>query len=139
VSRVRVGLGHNHGVSDPTDLPEPDFPVVGWGREGYDAGQVDAFVDELRRSLRHDPPTMAPYEVTDQRFAVRRRGRGYSLRPVDDYLDRAHDLLRERHGADAVASLEGHSTPPEHFPTWWIYVVALVLVVAVVVFTVGQL
>jgi hypothetical protein len=77
--------------------------------------------------------------VTDQRFAVRRRGRGYALRPVDDYLDRAQALLRARHGDDAVASLEGHSTPPEHFPTWWIYVLALVIVVAVVVFTLGAL
>jgi DivIVA domain-containing protein len=126
-------------VSDRAELPEPRFPAAGWGREGYDAGQVDAFVEELRRALRHDPPGMAPYEVTDQRFAVRRRGRGYALRPVDDYLDRAHDLLRARHGGDAVASLEGHSTPPKHFPTWWIYLVGLVIVAAVVAFTLTQL
>jgi hypothetical protein len=124
---------------DPADLPEPAFPAAGWGREGYDAEQVDEFVAELRRSLRHEPPAMAPYEVTDQRFAVRRRGRGYALRPVDDYLDHAQAVLRERHGADAVASLEGHSTPPEHFPTWWIYLLALVIAVAVVGFTVAVL
>jgi hypothetical protein len=135
-------VGHNRSVSDPAvpaDLPQPDFPAAGWGREGYDAEQVDEFVAELRRSLRHEPPAMAPYEVTDQRFAVRRRGRGYALRPVDDYLDQAQAALRERHGADAVASLEGHSTPPEHFPTWWIYVLALVIAVAVVGFTVAAL
>jgi DivIVA domain-containing protein len=132
-------------VTDPveraarTELPEPEFPTAGWGREGYDADQVDAFVGELRRSLHSEPPAMAPYEVTDQRFAVRRRGRGYALRAVDDYLDQAQQLLRERHGGDAVASLEGHSTPPEHFPTWWIYVLALVIVVAVVAFTVAAL
>jgi hypothetical protein len=136
---VPTRLGQNRSVSPPAELPEPQFPTARWGRERYDAEQVDAFIVELHRSLRHDPPGMAPYEVTDQRFAVRRRGRGYSLRPVDDYLDRAHDLLRARHGADAVASLEGHSTPPEHFPTWWIYVLALVIVAAVVVFTVNQL
>jgi cell division septum initiation protein DivIVA len=123
-------------VTHPAELPEPDFPAAGWGREGYDADQVDEFVGELRRSLRHEPPAMAPYEVTDQRFAVRRRGRGYALRPVDDYLDRVQALLRERHGADAVASLEGHSTPPEHFPTWWIYLLALLIVAAIVVLTV---
>ena len=138
-------MGHNRCVSDPVeradhaDLPEPDFPTAGWGREGYDADQVDAFVGELRRSLRHEPPAMAPYEVTDQRFAVRRRGRGYALRAVDDYLDLAQARLRERHGGDAVASLEGHSTPPEHFPTWWIYLLALVIVVGVVVLTVAAL
>ncbi|HET6561152.1 MAG TPA: hypothetical protein VFG72_04700 [Marmoricola sp.] len=126
-------------MSDPAELPEPDFPSAGWGREGYAADEVDSFVDELRRSLRHDPPRMAPYEVADQRFPVRRRGRGYALRPVDDYLDQARAVLRERHGGDAVASLEGHSTPPEHFPTWWIYLLAVVLVVAVVAFTVAQL
>ncbi len=123
-------------MTHPAELPEPDFPAAGWGREGYDADQVDEFVGELRRSLRHEPPAMAPYEVTDQRFAVRRRGRGYALRPVDDYLDRVQALLRERHGADAVASLEGHSTPPEHFPTWWIYLLALLIVAAIVVLTV---
>ncbi len=123
-------------MTHPAELPEPDFPAAGWGREGYDADQVDEFVGELRRSLRHEPPAMAPYEVTDQRFAVRRRGRGYALRPVDDYLDRAQALLRERHGADAVASLEGHSTPPEHFPTWWIYLLALLIVAAIVALTV---
>ena len=135
-------MGHNRCVSDPADradLPEPDFPTAGWGREGYDAEQVDAFVGELRRSLRQEPPAMAPYEVTDQRFAVRRRGRGYALRAVDDYLDHAQALLRERHGGDAVASLEGHSTPPEHFPTWWIYLLALVIVGVVVAFTVATL
>lgn len=132
-------MGHNRCVSHPAELPEPDFPSSGWVREGYDADQVDAFVAELVRSLRHEPPTMAPYEVADRRFAVRRRGRGYALRPVDDYLDQAQAVLRERHGGDAVASLEGHSTPPEHFPTWWIYLLALAVVVAVVVFTLGQL
>lgn len=139
MSADAVSVGHNRCVSDRAELPEPDFRSAGWGREGYDAEQVDTFVGALRRSLRHEPPTMAPYEVTDQRFAVRRRGRGYALRPVDDYLDCAQAVLRERHGADAVASLEGHSTPPEHFPTWWIYLLALVIVVAVVVLTVAAL
>ena len=140
VSGARGRLGHNRCVSDdPGSCPSPTSrPPAGAGR-GYVADDVDEFVEELRRSLRHDPPGMAPYEVTDQRFPVRRRGRGYALRPVDDYLDHARAVLRERHGGDALASLEGHSTPPEHFPTWWIYLLALVLVAAVVVFTVAQL
>ena len=139
MSRPRGGLRHNRTVTDPAELSEPDFPSAGFARQGYAAHEVDAFVAELRRALRHDPPSMAPYEVTDQRFRVRRRGRGYALRPVDDYLDHAQVVLRGRHGGDAVASVEGHSTPPEHVPTWWIYVLALVIIAAVVAFTVWQL
>jgi hypothetical protein len=126
-------------VSDARALPEPQFPTAGLGRVGYDVGQVDAFVDELQRSLHHDPPTMAPYEVADQRFRVRRWGRRYSMHVVDDYLDQAQQALRARHGADAVAGLEGHSAEPRHVSTWWIYLVAAVLIAGMVLFTLTQL
>lgn len=124
---------------DPTPdrmLPAPDFPSAPLGREGYGIAEVDEFVAALEQALQHDPPTMAPYEVDDQRFKVNRLGRSYAMRPVDDYLDQAHDLLRRRHGEDAVAGLEGRNTPPKHFATWWIYLIALVLVAAVIGFAV---
>jgi hypothetical protein len=119
-------------------LPDEPLPAARRLGEGYDADQVDAFVGELRQALRHDPPAMAPYEVADQRFRVRRTGRRYALRAVDEHLAVAQEVLRVRHGADAVAALQGHASPPRHFPTWWIYAVALVLVAVIVGYAVTQ-
>ena len=61
------------------------------------------------------------------------------MRSVDDYLERVQAVLRERHGGDAVADVEGHLATPRHVPTTWIYVVALVLVVAMLAFAFTQL
>lgn len=121
------------------EVPEPDFPTTGWGRRGYRRDEVDAFVEQLRRSLRSKPPAMAPYEVADQRFAGVRFTRGYVMQPVDEYLDTAQRTLRERHGEDAVADIAGHAQEPRHFPTIWIYLVAAVLVVGIGIFAVTQL
>jgi DivIVA domain-containing protein len=128
-------------VSDDvgTGLPDPEFPTVTWGREGYNAAEVDEFVGQLERALRRTPPTMAPYEVVDQRFKVARIGRRYGLRQVDEYLASGAEVLRERHGDDAVATVEGRAPEPRHFPTWWIYLVALVLVALMVGFLLTQL
>ncbi len=124
-------MPHNRPV-DNDQLPEPEWKQAGLGRVGYRADDVDAFVASVRRALEHEPPGMAPYEVADQRFAATRFGRGYDMRGVDDYLDRAQETLRARHG-DAVASLEGREQPaPRHLPTWWIYLIALVLAAAIV-------
>ena len=82
---------------------------------------------------------MAPYEVADQRFAGVRFRRGYAMKPVDEYLEGAQRTLRERHGEDAVAGIAGHETERRHFPTIWIYLVAAVLVVVIVVFGITQL
>lgn len=115
----------------PWDLGRPTFPSAPVLREGYVRDEVDGFVYELRHALRQDPPTMAPYEVLDARFHVTRR-RGYAMREVDGYLARAAELLKERHGADAVAGIEGHLTRPRHVSTGWVYAVAAVLVIAIV-------
>ena len=72
---------------------------------------------------------MAPYEIADQRFKVTRFGRRYALRVVDEFLDTGQERLRERHGEDAVANLEGRAPEPRHVRTGWIYLVALVLIV----------
>ena len=132
---------HNRQVSDDvgTGLPDPEFPTATWGREGYSASEVDEFVGEMKQALRREPPTMAPYEVADQRFKVARFGRRYALRQVDEYLTSGQEVLRERHGDDAVAKLEGRAPQPRHFPTWWIYLVALVLVALMIGFLLTQL
>ncbi len=142
-------MPHNHRVSEQTPpeqipsstvLDAPRLPKAGRGREGYSPSEVDAFVTELQRALGHQPPTMAPYEVEDQRFTVVRLTRGYDMRHVDDYLDAAVSQLRERHGADAVALVEGREPEaPRQVRTWWIYLVALVLVVAIVAFALSVL
>ena len=134
-------MPHNRQVIDDagTRLPDPEFGSVPWAREGYSAAEVDEFVTELQRALTEDPPTMAPYEIADQRFKVTRLGRRYGLQEVDEYLDKGHELLRERHGEDAVANLEGRAPEPRHVRTGWIYLVALVLVVLMAVFLVTQL
>lgn len=134
-------MAHNRRVDDDrgTGLPDPQLPDATWGREGYAAGEVDEFTDRLRQALRRDPPAMAPYEVADERFKVTRVGRRYQPKAVDDYLDAGQRLLRERHGEDAVAKLEGQVPQPRHFPTVWIYAVALLLVAIMVVFTLTQM
>jgi len=120
-------------------LPAPAFPAAGIGREGYLVPEVDEYVGQLRRALDSRPPAMAPYEVADQRFTVTRWRKGYSLRAVDEYLGQAQSLLRDRHGNDPVAALEGEPDLHRHFPTGWIYLVALGLVVVIVAVAVSQL
>ena len=127
-------------IDDPAaGLPDPELPAAPRAREGYSASEVDDLVSQLQRSLRRDPPTRAPYEVADQRFKVTRFGRRYALREVDEFLDRAQTVLRERHGEDAVANLEGRAPEPRHVRTGWIYLLALVLVAGMVVFVLTQL
>jgi hypothetical protein len=132
---------HNRQVTDDvgSELPSPDLPSPAWGREGYSASEVDEFVTALKRALRKDPPTMAPYEIADQRFKVTRLGRRYRLQSVDEFLDSGREVLRERHGDDAVANLEGRAPQPKHVRTWWIYLVALVLVALMAAFLITQL
>lgn len=89
-------------------LPAADFPSAGSLHSGYRRVEVDEFVAELHRALRHHPPTMAPYEVADIRFPVTRRDDAYDMEPVDRFLDEAQALLQRLHGADAVAGVEGH-------------------------------
>ncbi len=120
-------------------LPEPAFPLAKLGREGYRVSEVDEYVGQLRAALDSHPPAMAPYEVADQRFDVTRWGKGYALRAVDDYLTQAQELLRARHGDDPVAALEGRGEDHRHFPTGWIYLVALLLVLLIVGVALTQL
>ena len=132
---------HNPRVSEsrPGTLDDPELPGCRFLAEGYAADEVDEFVEQVRRALRHDPPAMAPYEVADARFKVTRWGHRYALREVDTYLDSAQAALRERHGEDAVAEVEGHASEERHVSTVWIYLVGVLVVAAVVLFAVTQL
>jgi hypothetical protein len=134
-------MHHNPRVSEsrPGGIDDPQLPGCRFLHEGYAADEVDEFVDGLRRSLRHDPPAMAPYEVADARFKVTRLGRRYALRAVDEHLATAQAALRERHGEDAVAGLEGRASGERHVSTLWIYLVGVLVVAAVVLFAVTQL
>lgn len=119
-------------MDEPTPvLPAADFPAAGTLHAGYRRAEVDEFVADLRRALQHDPPTMAPYEVGDVRFPAARREDAYAMQPVDEFLDAAQELLRERHGGDAVAALSGHTSPVQSGR--WPLVLALALVALVAV------
>jgi DivIVA domain-containing protein len=126
------------GLPEP-ERPAPELPTARFPREGYNAAEVDEFVEDLQRALRREPPAMAPYEIADQRFKVSRFGRRYRLREVDEYLDRAQEQFRERHGGDAVALVEGRPPAPHHVRTWWIYLIALVIAGLLVAFLLTQL
>ena len=91
------------------ELDIGDFRRARPGTEGYDRDEVDRFVTEVREALRNTPPTMAPWEVRDKLFTTQRVQRGYHEHDVDDYLDRAEQLLREAHGV-------GLADPQEEVP-----------------------
>jgi hypothetical protein len=95
---------------------------------------VDAFLADLQRALRQDPPTMAPYEVADRRFSVVRGKAGYAMRPVDEYLDRAQEVLRARRGPDdPLGRVQGREPPKASRAARWVYAAAAALVVTIVV------
>jgi hypothetical protein len=119
----------------PTAPPRPASGL----RVGYRADEVDAFLSELLEAVDRDPPGMAPYEVADARFRATHLRRRYRMKSVDDYLEQVQEVLRHRHGHDAVADIEGQLSPPRHVPTAWIYGIALVIVVVIVAFAVTQL
>jgi hypothetical protein len=130
---------HNRAVDPSPAEPTPTFPSPRWAREGYDAGDVDAFAAELARAVRHDPPAMDPCEVADQRFRVRRRGRRYDLRPVDAHLEEAQTALRARRGDGGPASPRERKPKDKPPSTWWIYLAGVVIAVAIVVLTLTRL
>jgi DivIVA domain-containing protein len=107
------------------DLEQQRFRRTRPGAEGYDKHEVDRFVAEICEAMRHDPPTMAPWEVRDKRFQVGRVHRGYVERDVDDFLDLAEELLATAHGLPIARSEEESPTRPGRPPA------ALVLLLAV--------
>ncbi len=116
-----------------------DFPRTRFPRRGYDCGQVEEFLHEAERALRHTPPAMAPYEVQDARFRGRRFRQGYEMSAIDERMEELHVELREAHGEDGVSSLQGHESARHLRVAFWIYVSAAVLVVLIVGFALLQL
>ncbi len=128
---------------DPAQVEEPVFPHKPFGRLGYDRAAVDEFVTKVVLAVHNERQTsVSADDVARTCFPSRRWGRGYQMREVDDYLGVAEALLRMRAagrgvGPDREPHPEGvHHR--QHHPTWWIYGVAVVLAVAIVVFTLWQ-
>ena len=134
-------MPQNRAVTEDSrpPLPPADFPVSPLGREGYCAAEVDPFIARLLRAMRSDPPTSSAQEVAEQRFTVKRFGRRYSLREVDDYLDLAAGLLGGPQARGAAAGSAAPGSGPRHFPTIWIYLTALLLILVVVGFAISRL
>ena len=123
------------------DAEAPTFPHKPFLRLGYDRGAVDEFVTKVVLAVHNERQTsVSADDVARMSFPSRRLGRGYRMREVDDYLGVAEALLRTRAatrgaGADPAPHPEHHR---QHHPTWWIYAVAVALVVVIVVFTLMQ-
>lgn len=113
--------------------------MAGFWRRGYDVAQVETFLHDAGRALRADPPAMAPYEVQDARFRGVRWRRGYDMRAVDERLQELHVALRERHGDDSVSSIQGRESVPRHRAASWIYAIAGLLVVLILLFALTQI
>lgn len=83
------------------DAPEldgrPDFPSPGLLREGYDAGEVARFLDQIEPRVRRSPHPRLAEEITGQRFTSTRRG-GLRQDAVDAYLERLAHVARTGRG-----------------------------------------
>lgn len=134
----QVGENRQGGEEGGIESPDPRLPTATWGREGYRAADVDQFVARLRQALGEDPPTLAPYEVVEQRFKVTRFGRRYSLPAVDDYLDAGQEGLRRKLGYAPVTTRRP-ADERHRFPVGWIYLVALALIAFMLLFVLTQL
>jgi DivIVA domain-containing protein len=136
-----IGRVSDAGPDPATDPGEPTFPRKPFLRTGYDRACVDEFVAKVVLAI-HDEQqtTVSADDVAQQRFPSRRFGSGYGMREVDDYLGVAEALLRMRATAHGAGPRPGSSptTPRRHHATWWIYGIAAVLVVAIVVLTLTQ-
>ena len=124
-------------AAGPAELPDQPPRVAKGLRVGYRADEVDEFLAELWRALDRTTPGWRRTRSPTQRFKATRLRRRYQMRSVDDYLERVQAVLRERHGEDAVADVEGHARRRRATSRpRWIYLVALVLVVAMLAFAV---
>ena len=133
--------GSAEWTAEGTEEAAPHFAPKPFLRTGYDRGAVDAFTTVVVLAIHEErQTTVTADDVARVRFPARRFGHGYRMREVDDYLGAAEALLRMRAAASGVAPDPERAEVPEHqhHPTWWIYGVAVLLAVVVVVFTLTQ-
>ena len=70
-------------------------------RAGYAAEEVEPFVAEVEDALRSPVPSLDATDVAWKLFSPVVLRHGYRMDDVDDYLDRAEHVLRERQGGSA--------------------------------------
>lgn len=92
---------------------EKRFPGVRL-REGYDVGEVDAFVDRIRAGL---GTALTADEVRHVQFTTVRLRLGYDMQAVDEYLDEV--LAQVRAGAAPAAVAAPVAGEPEQSTTEW--------------------
>ncbi len=130
-----------HAGADPSDPAVPTFAPKPLLQLGYDRAAVDEFVTLVVLAVHKERQTsVSADDVARARFPSRRLGRGYDMRDVDDYLGVAEALLRMRataRGRGPDPDLQGGGA--EHHPrTWWVYAVAVLLVLLIVGFMLTQ-
>ncbi|SDS90849.1 DivIVA domain-containing protein [Jiangella sp. DSM 45060] len=101
--------GPSAAVQPPGQVPGALFLVVRM-REGYDIGEVDAFVERIRDGAR----SLTADEVNQVQFTTVRLRAGYDMQAVDEYLDEVVGWLRTATPAPAAASVP---VEPEEAPT----------------------
>ncbi|WP_116950702.1 DivIVA domain-containing protein [Jiangella endophytica] len=82
--------------------------------EGYDIGDVDAFLDRVRTTV---GTTLSADEVQRVQFTTVRLRAGYDMRAVDDYLDEVVAELQQPPGAPAPAAPVAAEPEPEPEPS----------------------
>ena len=70
-------------------------------RAGYAAEEVEPFVAEVEESLRSPQPRLEAADVARKTFIPVVLRHGYRMDDVDDYLDRAEHVLKERREGSA--------------------------------------
>jgi DivIVA domain-containing protein len=70
-------------------------------RPGYDAGEVDTFMQVVEDAMRSPAPRVSADDVARQRFTPVLLKPGYRMDDVDAYLAEAERQLGERHPRSA--------------------------------------
>lgn len=72
-------------------MDRPTLRTTSWLQEGYDAAEVDAFLDALFHAIATESPLPS---ILDQRFTSRRFGGAtYDMTDVDVFLDEVQAQL----------------------------------------------
>src|SRR5699024_381269 len=80
------GPGGGHRRRRGAAVTQPRFRLVRFG-EGYDAQEVDDWIDRIQSALRTGDGSITAEQVLQKRFTRTRFAEGYAMDDVDDYLD----------------------------------------------------